>query len=432
MAIPNGVIFIWTGTNASIPAGWQRVTDLDDKFPKGNTDGSTNPNVTGGTSTHTHTSPAHSHTMNNHTHSVTVGDITTYYNRGGFDVVGSHTHGTFTSSNPVGGSLSSVTATYASVSNNPPYYDVIYITPASTVGGIPNLSLGLSDDSSFTNNTGKYNGYYKCDGNNSTPDLTDKYLKGASAGANAGTTGGSLTNVHTLTHTHSSSVHNHDSFNTGNSTPAKTTDTWGGSSLPAWTGQTHNHDITIGNYTDSPTDTPSLTTSETVEPAFKKLLAIQNRSGTIYTPIGIIALWLGTIANIPTNFEIVSAMYGRHLKITNTNGDIGSTGGSNTHTHTGNTHTHRSVSHNHTTTQSGHPDNTIQGGGNSIQSGGSLLTTFALTQSPHTITVSSVDLVYSTATTSADSSSNEPEFRTVAFIKYKGEKGGSFIFNLLK
>ena len=58
MNIKNGIIFIWTGTNASIPTGWSRVTSMDDKYLKGTANG-VNPNVDGGATTHTHTSPTH-------------------------------------------------------------------------------------------------------------------------------------------------------------------------------------------------------------------------------------------------------------------------------------------------------------------------------------------------------------------------------------
>ena len=422
MAIPNGVIFIWTGTNVSIPAGWQRVTDLDDKFPKSNTDSSTNPNVTGGTSTHTHTGSSHTHTMQSHTHTISYGVASgTIEDSGASDqngVSSDHAHPSQTSGGPTNVSVSSVSVTYTSVSNNPPFYTVIYITPTSTVGGIPNLSLGLSDDSGFSNNTGKYNGYYKCDGNNSTPDLTDRYLAGATTGANAGTTGGSLTNAHTLTHTHSI-THDHAQLTTPVSAGPFNSST-GGSDMAS---KTHTHTTTINSASNSTSDTPSTTTTETVEPAFKKLLAIQNRSGTIYTPVGIIGLWLGTIANIPSNFEIVSSMYGNHLKITNTNGDIGNTGGSNTHTHASSSHTHSAVSHTHTASGLGHT------GSNQNQNTGAVVTS---TNSVHSATITSVNIEMGSANTTADSSSNEPEFGTVAFIKYKGEKGGSFIFNLLR
>ena len=59
-SVPNGVIFIWTGTNASIPTGWERVTTLDGRYIKA-TANAVNPNVTGGNATHTHTSTAHTY-----------------------------------------------------------------------------------------------------------------------------------------------------------------------------------------------------------------------------------------------------------------------------------------------------------------------------------------------------------------------------------
>lgn len=423
MAIPNGVIFIWTGTNASIPAGWSRVTDLDDRFPKGDT----TPNSTGGSGSHTHSSTTtHTHTMNNHTHT-----FTTNAGSGGGQNTGTsspssrrdHTHPNATTGNPTNVSISSVSVTYGSVSNNPPFYSVIYITPITSAGGIPNLSLGLSDDSSFANNTGKYSGYYKCDGNNSTPDFTDRYLVGASSGANAGTTGGSLTNVHNIDHTHTQS-HDHPNL----SISASTSGTLRGDNGPPndCVNNNHTHTATVNANTNSIVSSGlSLTTAETVEPSYKKLLAIQNRSSTVYTPVGIIGLWLGSIASIPINFEVVSSMNNYHLKITNTNGDIGNTGGSNTHTHASQGHSH-SQSHDHSGTINGHTASLDDGQSPSpIQVAANNLTT-------HSVTISSETMVTSTDNTSADSSSNEPNYRTVAFIKYKGEKGGAFLFNFTR
>jgi hypothetical protein len=46
MAIAASIIFIWPSTNASIPAGWERETTLDAKYPKG-TAVSVDPDVTG-------------------------------------------------------------------------------------------------------------------------------------------------------------------------------------------------------------------------------------------------------------------------------------------------------------------------------------------------------------------------------------------------
>jgi hypothetical protein len=429
MALPTGVIFIWTGTNASIPAGWERVTDLDDKFPKGIADGTTEPNVTGGSATHSHNATAnHSHTMNDHTHTFTVngayggqaGTQTNSENTAGPN----HTHTGGTTGSRSGGDLSSVSATYSAISNNPPYKTVIFIKPTSPAGGLPNLGVGFSDDTLFANNSGKYNGYYKCDGQNGTPDYDTKFIRGASAGADAGTTGGSSTNIHEIVHTHTVATHTH-TFASG------TVNSILRDSDPSVTNEFSNTHTHSGNLT-SVSDTlsagnPSVTTSETVIPLNKKLLMIQNRSSTVYTPVGIIGMWLGTLANIPSNFELVSSMYGYYPRKTVQLGEIGDVTGSNTHTHTGNTHSHTG-SHDHGTTTVSHTA--------SIDRGSSTTYTYidSLRGGPvyHDITTNTASTTYSNATTDADSASNEPEYRTVAFIKYKGEKGGAFLFNFVR
>ena len=40
-------------------------------------------------------------------------------------------------------------------------------------------------------------GWYICDGNNGTPDLRDKFLRGAPAATEAGSTSGSINHTHT-------------------------------------------------------------------------------------------------------------------------------------------------------------------------------------------------------------------------------------------
>lgn len=427
MAIPSGVIFIWSGTNASIPAGWSRETTLDGKFIKGNADGSTNPNLTGGNATHTHTSAStHNHTMTSHTHQATVGGA--YGGQAGTNtnsenIAGlNHTHTGGTTGGSTVTDLSTESVTYSAVSNNPPFYEVIFIKPSTVAGGLPDQAIGLSDDTGFSNNTGKYNGYYQCDGNNSTPNFVDKFLRGAGTGANAGTTGGSYTNIHNLEHTHTVPTHYHYFLSGTVNSQLRDSDP----SVTQEFSKDHVHGVDLTAVSDTlVAGNPSVTTSETVQPSHKLLNAIQNRSGTPYTPVGIIGLWLGTLPSIPSNFELVSSMYDYYLK-TNVTG-IGATGGSNTHTHTGNTHTHTG-SHDHGTTTVSHTA--------SLDRGSSTTYTYidSLRGGPvyHNITTDTVNTTYTTATTSANSSSNEPEYRTVAFIKYKGEKGGAFLFNLLR
>lgn len=423
-SVPNGVIFIWTGTNASIPTGWERVTSLDGKYPKATADG-VNPNVTGGNTTHTHTSTAHTHTLNAHVHSITVGGST-----GGREGTSDssdacsrqgHPHtGSITGTS--GGGLSSVSATYSAYSNDPPYYTVIFIKPIAQARGIPNGVVYF-----YTKDDSKPN-HYVCDGNNSTPNLVNKYLKGANAGTNAGSTGGSLTNTHSLTHTHTVASHTH-SYSL-----AKTT--WGGRDSDEDSNDNVHNDHTHSGNLNSITDTisstaPILNPTETVEPAYKKLLAVQNRTGGNDARIGMIGLWLGTLSSIPANYDLCDGtgdtidMRGKHLKCTATYSEVDSTGGSNTHTHASQTHTHTATgSHSHTGTAT-HVGGRDRGGTvsyvwiDSVREG-------AVT---HSLTTSTQTCVYANASTTADSSNNEPEYRTVAFIRLNSlpHSGAMFI-----
>ena len=34
-SLKTSIILVWPGTNAAIPEGWERETDLDGKYPKG-------------------------------------------------------------------------------------------------------------------------------------------------------------------------------------------------------------------------------------------------------------------------------------------------------------------------------------------------------------------------------------------------------------
>ena len=214
MIAPN-IIIIWPSTNASIPSGFTRETTLDSKFTRG-TAASTDPNTTGGATTHTHTSSAHSHTMSSHTHLIFLHQAGGNDNNSDSDGSESFSIDHYHSVNIAGvtnGGLSSVTSTYASVSNNPPYYEVIFIK-ASGYSFIPNGSIIMESDTTIPT------GFANCDGTGGTPDLRNKYLLGAGTGADSGTTGGSLTNIHDLTHTHTETAHGHSQAVAGGASAA--------------------------------------------------------------------------------------------------------------------------------------------------------------------------------------------------------------------
>jgi len=411
-SIPTNVILIHTGTNASIPSGWTRETSLDGVFPKGWGD-SVAPNQTGGATTHTHTSPSHTHSIVAHTHTFTTSDTDWTINAGNTGTNqndafnGSHHHHG-TSGAASGGDISGTT-TYASVSNDPPYRKVIFIKAnAGAQLATDIVALWGTSDTAPTNWS-------------KVTELSGRYLKGAGTGADADLTtdNGSSTNLHGITHSHTGATHTHAAGVTDTPSAYNRKESSGGGSL---THYQHTHSITLGDGTQNVSDnTDTLTTTETVEPVYRRLHAIK-KGATGLKEKGIIGLWLGSTASIPGGWSLYTDMKDNHLKI----GDptTSATGGSNTHTHAAQAHSHTgNGGHTHTGSGGNHPGN--------VGSSGAGQNVFTSSSASHTVTSDSTTANYGSANTTADSSSNEPEYRTVAFIRFDKEKLGASILSLL-
>lgn len=407
MIAPN-VIIPFDGNHADIPAGFTRETSLDGKYPKG-TANATDPNTTGGAATHTHTgTAAHSHTLPSHTH---AGSLTTpsgdtrevaYYGSyvAYFAPKWSHTH-TFTTGGSSGGTTGATTASYGAVSNDPPYYTVIFIKSGG-YNFIPNNGMILSQATSRAGLT-----FHSAS--------AGKYLKGAGTGANAGGTGGSTTNAHPFAHTHTTTTHTHSSSTSSGATASSYGQLNSGESggePPA----THTHPISFVAGTQAiAAFSGNLITTETVEPAYRTLNAFKNASGSNQmASIGDIALWLGPLASIPSGWILCDGtnntpdMRGRYLKI-NSTPTTSSTGGSNTHTHASQPHTHPTgATHTHTGTSE------WTTGVYKYVNGSQVIPYYKHT---HTVSVTAKAVQYNSANTAANPSSNEPEYRTVAYIQ---------------
>lgn len=415
MNVNPDVILIYPLTHATIPDRFVRETDLDNKYIKGSDDGTLG---YGGNTTHSHNTTAnHGHTLNAHSHSVTIGAGT-----GGADETGSgadgsivvaHNHSGGTTTGTTGGSLSSVSGVYASVSNDPPYKTVIFIKSLGSYF-VPDDVCGFWDSATLPN------GFSFCNGSNGTPDYRNLFLKGANTDANAGSTGGSLYNSHTLTHTHSVSSHGHSGGTTGSATGTQQ-DSKTGSELQPYS---HTHTWSVNDATDTITSSdPVLSCTEEVQPLYKKLALIQNTSGdVIEPPIGFIGVYRGTEATIPVGWTRYTDMDGYYVKICNTLDEIGNTGGSNTHSHSNDTHTH-SGSHNHGANNLTHSSSLGTDGGGVYS---------ASSTTSHSVSVSTQSTTYSTETTSSDSASNEPEYEEVFFIKKIANiNGGAYLLKLI-
>lgn len=414
------IIIPFVGTHAGIPANFSRETSLDGLFPKSTV---ATPNVTGGNPTHTHTSPAHSHTLNDHTHTYTLPATTlgnandNQANVGAFTSIlrNDHSH-TGTSGSSSGGTTSTTAVTYGAASNSPPYYEVIFIKSLSQQN-VPINGVVLSN-------------------NTIHPHLAfhgasaGKYLRGAGTGADAGGTGGSYTNSHDITHTHSVNTHTHTAASSGgpqghdirdgeNNTPFDSINT----------GHTHSVSLNANSQAINQ-NADTLVTAESVEPAYKTLNAYYNNTaGALPTAVDDIALWLGSLASIPPGWFLCDGNNGtqnmsdKFLKL-NASASSSTTGGSNIHTHAAQSHSHTSNgTHTHNIDQQSHSA-TAKRLGNGLPP--------ARLDNVHAGTTSdAIQATYASATTTADSSNNEPSYRTVAYIQFKFDVGGAALLGLL-
>ena len=414
MLVPN-VIIGFNGNHADIPSGFSRETSLDGKYPKG-TAASVNPNTTGGADTHSHTSPTHSHVLNAHTHTFTSGDSDggVGSSDGGSNLSNkSHTH-TGTTGAIVGGDSDSTALTYGSVSNDPPYYEVIFIK-SNSYNFIPVNGLLLNSATTRSGLTAH-------------TASAGKYWKGASTGADAGTTGGSVTNTHDITHTHTTNTHTHGA-NTTNGPSNSDGQTSGGGGINAES--THTHTATTSTGTE-PLDSYStpLVTAETVEPAHRTLNSYINDGSTVLLPnAGDIGMYLGTLSTIPVGWLLCDGTNGtpdmrsKFLKIPSSPAST-TTGGSNTHTHASQSHTHASTGgHTHTISIGSHT-----GAKNTVGSG---VQDVAQTHAHSSVSSANDNSGYASGSTTADSSDNQPAFRTVAYIQFSFSIGGGALIGIL-
>jgi hypothetical protein len=182
-----GSILMWNGASDNPPRGFDfcdgsgNTPDLRDKFVIGA--GSTyNPGDLSTTSSH-----SHSFTSTSHTHVLFLSSGSSI--RLGTDVSRTSRGGT-------------VLGTSGSKSHIPPYYALAYImaTADITVRDIASGLISIWSGSVGTIPTG--NGWVLCDGNNSTPDMRDRFVYGS---ATPGSTGGSAQH----NHTYSAAEHDH-------------------------------------------------------------------------------------------------------------------------------------------------------------------------------------------------------------------------------
>lgn len=261
-----GLILIWAGTLASIPAGWSLCDggdsrpDLRTRFVRGVNTSVTNPGGLGGNTTHTHALTndiVHSHTMNaggthNHTHNAytwTHSHNVTNTASGAHSACiqldsggGNHTHANTDSigshSHALGNSTHLASAHIVNTASSlPVYYDVAYIINVSAAV-VPTNGI-LIWTGLLANIPSEYN---LCDGGGGRPELRGKFLRGAAAGVDPGGEGGSDT--HTHGETGNAGAHSDHSVGSAGAHTHAATDSIGG--------HTHDWDLVFpGQYVNS-------------------------------------------------------------------------------------------------------------------------------------------------------------------------------------
>lgn len=412
--IPAGLIVMWPSTAASIPEGWDRVTELDDKYAKGVATSVTQPGTTGGAATHTHTVPSHTHDLT-HSHTVTgatgAGSGSQVSQSGGATVDAvliSHTHTRSAVASQAVNS-GSATPTIGTAANDPSRLEVIYLESDGTPLGVPDDALAITADIALSG----WTDYADADG---------RFLKGAAAAGNGGATVASQLAAHThsiAVHTHAATSHSHTSSPTGAVAP--TTSLFSGPASVLWQLASHSHPVTVGSASAVALDSGGSGSSgadSPDDPPYRNVRVRQNTSGVPDLPVGLICGWRGSLGSIPDNWALCDGtggtpdLIGRYPR--GATASVGTAGGSL------NPHTHSSPSHNHTTSGHAHTE-TI--GAASVATANVSTTSPNVTVSTgvHTHSASNTDSttpsVGSSTSGTLASQTTEPPFEEVAFVQ---------------
>ena len=252
--------------------------------------------------------------------------------------------------------------------------------------------------------------------------LDGYHVKGAAAGADPGTTGGSATHTHTSpTHTHTISSHSHDVSAviltyTGtvedSSWTAPTVET------PSSPGHVHSGGTTSGSTTGSLGAQAATWATGSSEPSYAGVIWIKSDG----THAGVPAsgwCWWDAAGGAPSSWTLHASGKTRYLKGASAGGNGGSTGGGGSHSHAASAHTHSVSSHSHT----GGTINAASGYTNT-QTGSTGVAADAHTHT-YAVSITSSSTSSSTSSASTGSTTLDPVFTTLAVIA-NGTGGYSF------
>lgn len=405
--IPSDIIFMWPSTNASIPAGWSRETNLDDKFIQGSpAAGDGDLTTARGAANHSHNeSGSHTPTQNSHTHTVSSNTYTApKTDPGTLTERTSHSHTSSTSAGATG-TNQSASILVDNATNDLSFVRVIFIKSNGTPTGVPSNAYAFFESDSLPASWTRVQG--------------NRYVKGATAGGDGGGTGGSNTHTHTSpSHTHTQNSHSHAAANSTNATG--TTDDCIDDPVIPRARSTHVHSMSLNSGTPTNQAFTVTINSGDSEPVYKKLNLINNGTGAADLPTSIVGLWGGTNAAIPADWERVTGMDAMFPKNANANGESTvTTGGGTTHTHTTNGCLPVQNTHNHGSTDNGVDDTGQTGPDYVVLKGKGVLTDLGHAHTTWTIGSTVATNNSATVTIAANSSeSHYPPYRRTIFVRY--------------
>lgn len=422
MSIAAGIIVGFPDTVANLPgAGWSRQTALDGKHPKQIPNSSTDPGTQGGSAQHHHSEGSHNHTIA-HTHitgtntaasSGTAQDTASGTPDAAQDA---HVHSigvvaTPAAPNDVSGdgvNPDGSAITTDNKDNDPARWDTIWIESNGTPTIIPTGAILYWNNATLPPSwTQPANG-------------KDKFLRGAAAAGDGGGTGGGTSHTHAGNH-HHSSTHFHPSGTTGNGPNLSNSNTTT-NNLVATDTHSHTYDVQSNNFGNSQDQPITTTGAATPEPPWIKLAIIQSPGAALVS--GMIALWRGLLANIPTDWILCNGSNGTpnlcqglFVKGCNLLSELLATGGTTTHGHTaGGTHTHTGWTATHTHGLTINATATFTGATGTAQTWAAAAHTH-----PNTVSGAASALTVGTADpsiTDSVSGAHDPVNETVAYIQY--------------
>jgi len=346
MFLPPDVVIPLDDLHANIPAGFERDTDFDGLYVKiTNSDWGN----TGGSATHTHTSPSHTHTwtVNGHTH--TTGNVSGNVSSIGngshrdsppYDVTTTaHYHPSATSGVMTSASVSSEVATIGNANNEYSRYHLIFIRSLKYVR-FPVNSIVMRSDVGVRAKASHFD------------SLDGRYMKGASTGADAGSGVDVSNHNHTQYHEHDM-IHNHGGTSTGNTVSGDL-----GADNISGAMADHGHSISFTAHTQ-------VATNNTPLPSAVSQLSYQELHFWKFTEQGFLKegdVVIHTGAELPRGWEDLG--YNDLYIRGKATGQALTTGGSNTHTHDAINHNHAGEAHTHPwTTNTVSANGQYRGGG---------------------------------------------------------------------